>query len=74
MEITDEECQSGRAKVSKKLETLSSPEVQVMVQAAIMVRTLDDAWPRATRVRNVIFFGLFSMRSMWTWKRGLSRV
>lgn len=48
MEITDEEYQSERAEVLKKLETLNPPEMQDMAQAAVTVRTLGDAWPRAT--------------------------
>ena len=48
VEITDEEYQAERGEVARKLEALNPPEMQDMAQAAMTVRTLGDAWPRAT--------------------------
>ena len=48
VEITDEEYQAERGEVARKLEALNPPEMQDMAQTAMTVRTLDDAWPRAT--------------------------
>ena len=61
VEITDEEYQSERAEVSKKLEALNPPEMQDMAQAAMTIRTLGDAWPRPTKqekwdILRLVFF------------------